>query len=997
MPVDGAWTYVLSGDYAIITDYNTSSGYEITIPETLDGYTVSAITANALATKSLTSLTIDVPLELRNRCFMGNSGIQVTIDEDITTNILNSNYVPFRECAIADKAIITNNVTSIPHFLFAGCGLTEISLPTSLTTLGWYAFANNSISSTIEISNIDTFNISAFENNYIPSVTLDHEMTLYNKCFGDNPGIDVTLDYDIDTYISSQPFYNCSIGTDLTITNNVTTLPDRIFQQAGLTEVSLPTSLIDIGYYAFANNSISSTIEISNVTSIKAYAFDGNSIPSIDLDHSITLYYYAFRNNVGIDVTVDDDILTYGSAGVFEQCEIGADVTITNNVTSIPDRLFQNAGLTEITLPTSLLTIGDYAFATNDISNTLEISNVVKIESYAFYDNSIPDVDFDHAMEVQNNAFSNNVGIDVIVDANITTSGNYGVFENCLIGADLTITTNVSFIDDYFFQHAGLTELSLPTTCNLVGISAFKSNSITELSFSNEMTVSSESFGTNRNLNLTLDVDLNMTGSIGAFKNCNIQDNILITDNVTSIDDYLLHYAGITSIELSENVNSIGANSLSYNEDLVYIYVYNPSMTFGTDCLITNMSTLNPGIIFGYISSTAQTYAESIDNYIFAVLDTLDIIYPGQYIKIYLNSELKFSGIANSCDYMQHKNGIGRLKQEVRCVGLNNIPTRRTIKIDYSADTTASDIVSDMIDDYLSQEGIEAGEIDNGIVFDEEWTNEIITISDVLDECAAKSGYQWFIDKYMKLNFYQEPTTISNSTFTLESGGRFLDYRNIRVNETIDNYVNKVFVVGGNDWHGDIIYTVNGDIVSQNQMQSITAGSGVYGLIHRDSAIVEHDYKFCEAGTNETTIYMTAHGMNVNDWFWNVSQDAYSVVTDVLDADSFECESVTSQASDDTLEIYVDANSIGNNIIKRQSDIPQTIEFSSFSTEFEPQTKLICSLIDIRLVGYYNIESVNISDRGNNTFETKVRAIRKIIDDFSTQQQPGFTDYFRGF
>jgi hypothetical protein len=378
---------------------------------------------------------------------------------------------------------------------------------------------------------------------------------------------------------------------------------------------------------------------------------------------------------------------------------------------------------------------------------------------------------------------------------------------------------------------------------------------------------------------------------------------------------------------------------------------------------------------------------------------TIYTTFPGMYVKIYLNSELKFTGVVNDTETKRDQNTYF---QTVNCSSLNNVPTRRNIKIEYSEGTTASSIVSDMVEDYLSLEGIEEGEISNGVNLQDEWKNELINISDVLDELSSRSGFQWFIDKDMKLNFYQEATTVSVCTYSIKDNdvfgfNDFYDFRDFVVNETIENYVNKVFCLGANDDHGDLIYTINGDLTKQNEMQYVCGGTGVYGLVHRNSAMNGHDYYICEASTDTDTVYYTAHNMKVGDYFWNVTRDAYSYVTIILSADHFQCEAISGQTAGDTLEVYREVNDVGTNILKRQYTLPQKIQFKSHAIEFEPSTRLTVSIADMGLNAIYNIDEVLIKELSKTVFETTVNAVRRTNENFSTQKEPTYLDYFRGF
>lgn len=437
MAVDGYWTYTESGGNAYITDYDTAGGYDITIPTTLGGYPVVEVDSYALSSKSLTSITIEHAINLDDNCFSSNSGVSVTLDANVTTSV-SSSVPPFEGCSIGSGLTITSNVTSIPNYLFHNSGLTSVILPISITTIGYYAFSNNSIT----------------------SIDLDSVMNLDDNCFANNSGIDVTLDANVTTSVSSSspPFEGCSIGTGITITSNVTTIPNYLFSDCGLTSLSLPSSIISVGYGSFQSNSLTSLTLPLSLTSIGYRAFYNNSITEIDIDHVMNLDDECFAYNTGIDVNLDANVTTSVSSGSppFEGCSIGTGLTITSNVTTIPNYLFYTCGLTSLSLPSSIVDIGYYVFANNSIS-------AVTLSS---------------AMDLDDNCFANNSGIEVTLDANVTTSVTSSVppFENCNIGSGLTITSNVTAIDDFLFRTSGLTSATLPSSVTIVNQYAFSDN-----------------------------------------------------------------------------------------------------------------------------------------------------------------------------------------------------------------------------------------------------------------------------------------------------------------------------------------------------------------------------------------------------------------------------------------------------------------------------------------------------------------------------------------
>jgi cytochrome c2 len=660
------------------------------------------------------------------------------------------------------------------------------------------------------------------------------------------------------------------------------------------------------------NVTIPDTLDGYIVTKIDDNAFSNKSLSEITIDFAVDIGISSFSSNSGVSVTIDDDVTTDTLSSTddppFGGCDIGDNLTITSNVTTIDSYLMRNAGLTSVSFPTSVTEISEYSFENNSISSFQTWDELTLISDYAFSSNSMDSATFSHNVTLNKGCFRENSGLSIIVSAELSTT-NIGIldqppFKDSDLAGNVTITSAVIEIDKYLFKDAGLTAITLP--------------------------------------------------------------------NLTRLEDYCL----------------------ADNADLDNVYVNYEFTIFETGVLDNSKSAVDPGTIHGFNGSSAEVYANSISNYNFTLLPGLGVFNVGQYVKIKIDGLTKFSGVINDCTYYRD-NESNQLTQQISCSNMNSVPARRTIGVNYASNTSASEIVKDMVDDYLLQEGIERGEISDEIVFQEEWKNDVTNIAEVLDQCANRTGYQWFIDKYMKLNFYKNPTTVSECTYSLDTS-TFEDFRNITVNENIDNYSNKIFVVGGDDDRGNLVFTISGDIDKQNEMQSKTAGTGTWGVINRDSAIVGHQYAFAGPGTSPTNVVWTAHSLQVGDFFRNHTRGINSIVTEVS-ANSFTCESVAGQTASDEVIRYTESNNIGKNMLSRQSEIPKKITFHSHAIEFEPGTKLTVDVNNMQLNGVYNIDEVNISERGACVWDTNVVAIKRIASDFNTQKNLDFTDYWRGF
>ncbi|MBR2299955.1 MAG: leucine-rich repeat domain-containing protein [Alphaproteobacteria bacterium] len=124
----------------------------------------------------------------------------------------------------------------------------------------------------------------------------------------------------------------------------------------------------------------------SGITSVGSWAFYNVKAQSINIPDSVrSLGYYVFWGTEITNVSIPDSVTSFG-IGVFRHAEKLESVTLPNNMTSIPDEMFEyNYALKNITLPESITSIGNGAFAAARSLESIEIPNgVTRIGDYNF-------------------------------------------------------------------------------------------------------------------------------------------------------------------------------------------------------------------------------------------------------------------------------------------------------------------------------------------------------------------------------------------------------------------------------------------------------------------------------------------------------------------------------------------------------------------------------------------------------------------------------------
>ena len=203
-------------------------------------------------------------------------------------------------------------------------GITSVTIPDSVTSIGWGAF-----------SGCDS----------LTSVTIGNGVTsIRGHAFGYCTSLTSITIPDSVTSIGDSAFPGCTSLASVTIGNGVESIGGYAFRGCrALTSVTIPDSVTSIGSSAFWRCSSLTSVTIGNgVTSIGNRAFwDCTSLTSITIPNSVT---------------------SIGSSA-FYKCDSLTSVTIPDSVTSIGDYAFSACtSLTSVTIPDGVASIGENAF-----------------------------------------------------------------------------------------------------------------------------------------------------------------------------------------------------------------------------------------------------------------------------------------------------------------------------------------------------------------------------------------------------------------------------------------------------------------------------------------------------------------------------------------------------------------------------------------------------------------------------------------------------------
>lgn len=148
-------------------------------------------------------------------------------------------------------------------------------------------------------------------------------------------------------------------------------------------------NVTSIGYSAFKNCTDLTTITIpESVTSIASYAFyNCSGITYLEIPRNVSeIGDYAFRGCSNLRYAVVPKGVNVINVGVFQECTNLNQVVLPNGITRIKDWAFHQSGITSITIPEGITSLGNSTFANCNKLQTITLpESLVSMDEYAVY------------------------------------------------------------------------------------------------------------------------------------------------------------------------------------------------------------------------------------------------------------------------------------------------------------------------------------------------------------------------------------------------------------------------------------------------------------------------------------------------------------------------------------------------------------------------------------------------------------------------------------
>lgn len=172
----------------------------------------------------------------------------------------------FLNCESLSSITMGNEITEIGGSAFAGCGLTEIQLPSGITGIGEEAFAKNKFTEFTISSGVTELGAGVFAGcDQLQEISVEEGNANFSAAGGvlyDKAGTKLLLcpsgkegTFTLPrrtTEIAESAFKGCKKITELVLPSGLTTIGSKAFSGMNLTTVELPAELVNLSPDAFA-------------------------------------------------------------------------------------------------------------------------------------------------------------------------------------------------------------------------------------------------------------------------------------------------------------------------------------------------------------------------------------------------------------------------------------------------------------------------------------------------------------------------------------------------------------------------------------------------------------------------------------------------------------------------------------------------------------------------------------------------------------------------
>ena len=244
-------------------------------------------------------------------------------------------------------------VTSLAREAFmSATSITGVTIPNTIKEIGMWAFSGCNNLSSINLGNVEKISEQSFKNcTALTSIKIPKTL---------NKGA------------SGAPFLGCTNLKTIEFEDGMTVIPSYLCAGTTITEITIPSTVKEIGICAFSGCNNLSSINLGNVEKISEQSFKNcTALTSIKLPKTLT---------------------KDSSGAPFLGCTNIKNIELEKGMTVIPNYVCASTAITEITIPNTVKEIGMWAF--KDCSSLKKITILDNIENMEGYNSSNSDLVF---------------------------------------------------------------------------------------------------------------------------------------------------------------------------------------------------------------------------------------------------------------------------------------------------------------------------------------------------------------------------------------------------------------------------------------------------------------------------------------------------------------------------------------------------------------------------------------------------------------------------
>ena len=356
-------------------------------------------------------------------------------------------------------------------------------------------------------------------------------------------------------------FANTSL-TDLKLPEKLTYLGDCVLSgNTGVTEIAIPKTLTYAGHGPFRESNVQKAILEKGMTTIPSYLFN--------------------QNTTLTQVTIPDTV-TKIEGVVFNECKNLESINLPNNVNEIRDHVFAGTGIKEINMPDSILKIGDHIFANTKLTelklprNLTHMGNCIlsgntgvteivipKTLTYAehgpFRESNVQKAILEKGMTtIPSYLFNQNTTLTQVTIPDTVTKIEGVVFNECKNLESINLPNNVNEIRDHVFAGTGIKEINMPDSILKIGDHIFANTKLTELKLPRNLTHMGNCILSGNTGVTEIVIPKTLTyAEHGPFRESNVQKAIL-EKGMTTIPSYLFNQnTTLTQVTIPDTVTKI--------------------------------------------------------------------------------------------------------------------------------------------------------------------------------------------------------------------------------------------------------------------------------------------------------------------------------------------------------------------------------------------------------------------------------------------------------